>query len=129
MEINSKFGVDVIGHDCTNHGVTSRQTSILLQLSCGNFDVTDGKASLMLDVEVDADPSVGKSGYLLVAKREFIKLLTGVARDGVICRVKAKPAGEHAGRLGRPMFGGHFITSSDSRFPFHSPIPVFDRFE
>jgi hypothetical protein len=28
-----------------------------------------------------------------------------------------------------PMFGGNFISSSDSRFPFHYPLPIHDRFE
>lgn len=43
-------------------------------------------------------------------------------------RVHAKPMTIPGDKLG-PMFGGNFIYSSDSRFPFDHPIHLHDRFE
>lgn len=47
-------------------------------------------------------------------------------------RLIAIPVGDprlHDGTHRGPMFGGCYITSSDSRFPGEYPIPVHDRFE
>jgi hypothetical protein len=40
----------------------------------------------------------------------------------------AEPVEKPSGMCG-PMFGGNYITSSDSRFPGIYPIPVHDRYE
>ena len=43
--------------------------------------------------------------------------------------VKAIPVKEKSKNDLGPMFGGNFIYSSDSRFPFKYPIPIHDRYE
>jgi len=47
---------------------------------------------------------------------------------GDIPRTYAIPRELHDGGE-RPMFGGNFIYTSDSRFPSDSPIKIFDRME
>jgi hypothetical protein len=125
--INSEgLSVDVMGSDCTNGGATSGQRRVFLRVPGVHAGgVARGETILTLDVEVDADTGAAAPGRCVIAKPDFVFSLTG-ERRAAVCRVRAiPPALEDA----RPMFGGHFVWSSDSRFPFESPIPVHDRVE
>ena len=104
------LSVDIIGRDCTNYGVTSGKSRATLILDDAPiFEATQETPALGL-IEDD-----GPSGYLMVHS------------SGKVRRVKAAPIIDGKPKPG--MFGGHFIFTSDSRFPYDCPIPVFDRFE
>lgn len=97
--------VEVMGSDFTLNGVTSGKTrAILVGKGIPEiFEVDDEYPALTLV------PGYGKQRSLMAVP---------VNEDG-------KP------KVGRPMFGGHFIYSSDSRFTQISdqPVHVMDRFE
>ena len=93
--------VGIMGPDCTNYGVTSGKTN----------------ADLVLDGEPTSD-------QITHAKKSETPLLQLKPR-----RVGTIPMAVPYGETGYPMFGGHWIYTSDSRFPFEHPIPVHDRFE
>lgn len=124
--INSEgLGVEVMGMDCTAGGVTSGQRRVFLRVPgvhAGGPGVHP-VAVLTLDVELDANPLSAAPGLCVVAKPEFVFELTG-ERRAAVCRVRAIPPALESMST---MFGGHFVWSSDSRFPFSSPIPVHDR--
>ncbi len=89
--------------DCTNNGITSKENTIML---VGEgvpeiFEVKEGECYLELET-----------------------MHTGNKR----CKVINDPRGKktHMG-----MFGGNYVTTSDSRFSKVSnyPLPVLDRFE
>jgi len=87
--------VEIMGTDCTNHGVTSGHKQAIL--------VGEGI------------PEIFEPGDLPV-----LKLAKGYGTRKYI----ALPVNKNGG-----MFGGHFIYSSDSRFPSDAPIHVHDRYE
>jgi hypothetical protein len=91
--------VEVMGTDCTNEGVTSGVTEAILAGE-GIPEIFEAKAGRPL-------------------------LILGEGYKG---RLMAVPAGQPVGMIG-PMFGGHFVYTSDSRFPSGQPIHVHDRFE
>jgi len=92
--------VDVMGTDCTNNGVTSGKSRAILVLSdCQVFESSEDAPALKIEI--------GYKGRILA-----------VPYDSEIGK----------GKCGG-MFGGHFIYTSDSRFPHDYPIPVHDRFE
>lgn len=112
------LNVEIQGMDCTNRGVTSGRFNIRLREDLG----------LVVDLET---PEVTKAGYVMVLKSGFFYSITGVDELDPrkrVARVRAVPIINGKAILGG-MFGGHFIMSSDSRFPAETPIPVFDRFE
>jgi len=91
--------VDVMGDDCTNHGVTSGKDRALL--------VGEGIPEIF---EADDMPILKiVPGY---GSREYM----AIPYDCDISKTYA-------------MFGGHFIYSCDGRFPYDHPIHVHDRFE
>jgi len=132
------------GRDCTNRGVTSGQETATL---CGdgivelNHPRADAPA---LVIEYDLEPKGAKAGQLSVAKPEWLNKVGAGPKpssDPLAClrddhaagfkivNVVARPVnGDGQPRRGG-MFGGHYVKTSDSRFPFTSPIPVHDRFE
>lgn len=131
----------VIGTDCTNGGVTSGRKSVTLVADGvdGPFEPDDRAPEVALIY--DLDPQGASAGYLLVANPQWLAKVAG-ARSVVsefecfgadwssrhqIVRVRAVPVIDGKPKGG--MFGGNFITTSDSRFPISGPIPVFDRFE
>lgn len=91
--------VEVMGHDCTNHGATSGKDKAIL--------AGDGIDELFESTE-DAP--------LLILHRRGNYLV-------------AIPAKEPSQPMCGPMFGGRFIYTCDSRFPNDYPIPVHDRYE
>ena len=103
--------VSIMGSDCTNGGATSGKDHAVLEVKgCEVFNSGPDAPALVL-LEDD-----GCTGYLNVTKNE-----------NEVHRVKAVPIIDGKPKAG--MFGGNFIITSDSRFPYSSPIPVFDRFE
>lgn len=123
--------VDVIGSDCTGGGVTSGADRAILVWP-GMIDDYDRvfaprEGVPLLEVEVDEEPRGLRAGYLVVHKGQrtprgmMSEYRVGTER---IVRVRVKPYGREPG-----MFGGHFVVTSDSRFPFSGPVPVFDRYE
>lgn len=99
-----KVSVEIMGMDCTNNGVTSGHERALL--------VYDKKPSdkQFKHEEVESDLPILKLKYGR-GNRKFIAIPFNESDDAY------------------PQFGGHFIYSSDSRFPSDSPIHVHDRFE
>ena len=87
--------------DATNGGITSDVKSAVLI----------GK-----DIPEIFEPSNNTPGLEL----ELFNPFRDLSRAFII----AKPLGQRAG-----MFGGNFIYTSDSRFPFDYPIKVYDRYE
>ena len=104
--------VNVFGTDCTAGGVTSGKTKAIL--------IGDGIPEIFEPSE-DA-PAL----YLEVRSTSFGKGHLYLDHQGNTHKVIVSP-NEVENRSG--MFGGNFIHSSDSRFPFTAPIRVFDRFE
>lgn len=132
MEANKNEGVyvAVMGDDCTNGGATSGHRSVFLRVP-GSGMTGPGEQStipvLELLVDVDPDLNAVAPGRLVVAKAGFVRRLTGAPYGCMgYARVRAVPVGADPRRL---RFGGHWVWSSDSRFPFESPVPVFDRIE
>ncbi len=121
--------VSVIGRDCTANGVTSGKTRAVVVWPgmIDNYDrvFRPNEDAPLLEIEFDEGSQL-RAGYLAVHKgkrtpRGFMSEYGGPPR---IVRVRVKPYGKPAGS-----FGGHYIETSDSRFPFEGPIPVFDRYE
>ena len=105
--------VQIMGMDCTNGGVTSGKRNAIVGVpDSGPFESTQDTPGLVFIEDT------GVTGFLNVHKRTR-------ERDLQIVCVKAVPEGTGNGG----MFGGHFVWTSDSRFPYSSPVPVFDRFE
>ena len=95
--------VEVMGTDCTNGGATS------------------GKAHAFLVLTGEPEP---QREDLPLALRFPYLFLRPRRRSQIPMAV---PVGTDKDEY--PMFGGHFIYTSDSRFPFEHPIPVHDRYE
>ena len=94
--------VDIIGRDCTNNGVTSGEIN----------------AFLVLEKGVSYDEEHLKEHHFPI-----LRLVSGFGSRKLMA-VQYHSANEH-----RFMFGGHFIYTSDSRFPSDQPIHVHDRME
>lgn len=94
--------------DCTNNGVTNRYSSFVL-----TRPGVEGPFEARRDL-----PELRLISNGLDGKR--VPRCVPVNEDGTL-------AGVNDGRWG--MFGGNFVYTSDSRFPYSFPIPVFDRFE
>jgi hypothetical protein len=118
--------VDVIGHDCTAGGVTSgKKHAVLVWPGMTESDrVFAPRADMpLLEVEIDENPIGLRCGYLAVYDGGSTGFISSKHEPRIV-RVLVKPAGKAHGS-----FGGHFVTTSDGRFPFSGPIPVFDRYE
>jgi hypothetical protein len=116
--------VFIIGDDCTNGGVTSGCKHAVLRVKdCNVFTSQEGCPGLTL---IESDNLREYPGYLNIAHglRPTIR-----PEDAIIRRVRAVPLTEAGNPVLGGSFGGHYIESCDSRFPYESPIPVFDRFE
>ncbi len=119
------LSVSVIGADCTAGGVTSEKTRAIL-VGPGVPEIFASSAdSPALAFDAEFEPQGASAGYKLVADRKWAsKVLGREVNEDLVVRARAYPVGREGGS-----FGGHYITTSDSRFPFESPLPVFDRFE
>lgn len=133
----------IIGTDCTNGGVTSGRKSVTLigDGVSGPF-APDAEAPAVM-LEYDLDPKGARAGQLSVAKVSWLRALALLpagcsdfecmsedwASRHIIVNVVARPVDENGQPRRGGMFGGNFITTSDSRFPVTAPIPVHDRFE
>ena len=109
-----KHFVSIIGTDCTNGGVTSGQdhAHVIAEKDVPQLghDAIEGELPLLVFLE-----DQGPTGHLVIK------------HGGSIHRVKAVPLVN--GKPQGGMFGGHFLYTSDSRYPYENPVPVFDRFE
>jgi hypothetical protein len=92
--------VFIMGNDCTNRGVTSGKDSAIL---------------LLKPVDKETFKPSPNTPTLELRPRRMSKVPMAV------------PYGTPEGVY--PMFDGHWVYTSDSRFPFEHPIPVHDRFE
>lgn len=127
--------------DGSNGGATANVNSVTLigDGVRGPFEPDEDAPALWL--EYDLNPKGVRGGYLMVANVAWLREL-GIDKGPSgsfscfgndwserhqVVRVRAVPLVEGEPTCG--MFGGNFITTSDSRFPMTSPIPVFDRFE
>jgi hypothetical protein len=119
--------VFIMGDDCTNSGATSGKHKALL-VGPGIPEIfSPSDDTPTIEFEFEFDPQGHKLGYRMVAKPEWARMIlerTVYDNENLVVRALAKPAGSPPG-----MFGGHYIMTSDSRFPFEGPLPVFDRFE
>lgn len=97
------LGVDVYkcigGYDCTNGGVTSREGHFFIECVDGPW-TEDDLANRGTAATILVEGKAGNRTYL-------------------------KPKGE----VEYTMFGGNFVYSSDSRFPYDRPVHVHDRVE
>lgn len=133
----------IMGWDCTAGGVTSGQKDALLVGDGieGPFEASADRPTLML--EYDLNPQGASAGQLSVANVSWLRRVKG-ERSGCsefeclgddwaskhqIVNVVARPVGVDGKPRTGGMFGGHYIKTSDSRWPVTSPIPVHDRFE
>lgn len=107
--------VFIMGSDCTAGGVTSGKGRAILIGHPNIFESSPDTPALVL---VEDDTHRQGPGYLNVRSTDYL-----------VMRVRAVPADVDGLPVLGGMFGGHFIHTSDSRFPYCSPIPVFDRFE
>jgi len=135
--------VSVHGTDCTAHGVTSGRKYVTLigDGIAGVFEPGDDAPAIFL--EYDLEPKGAAAGQLSVATPEWLaKVANGKgtrspyeclesdwASRHRIVRVVGRPVDADGNPRRGGMFGGHYISTSDSRFPVTSPIPVHDRFE
>ncbi len=92
-------------HDCTNEGISSKHNDFIL-IGHGHgvpeiFDPTDETPALIL-----VERTIGGEKYLHAQPLENLR----------------------KGNVGW-MFGGHFVWTSDSRFPNKYPLPIHDRQE
>jgi hypothetical protein len=95
--------VDIIGTNATNGGITSgKKVALLVDPKNPNFG-----PRLVKDHKHDMPVLIVLSCY--TNKRHFMAFDAITLQSG--------------------MFGGHFIYTSDSRFPSEQPIHVHDRFE
>lgn len=103
--------VDVLrpanGSDFTNGGMSSRYTRAIL--------AGEGVAAVFEPDET--------TPLLILVRRNLRSSRTA----GRVEYLHAEPADKPAGKW--MMFGGNYITDSDSRFPSDYPIPVHDRTE
>tara|TARA_R110000796_G_scaffold93934_1_gene198592 strand:- start:189 stop:605 length:417 start_codon:yes stop_codon:yes gene_type:complete len=88
--------------------------------------VFDGYTDLV--VEIDTDPQGAAAGALVVLDEDTAKSL-GFERKPRIVRAVARPVGDFADAKKGGMMDGHYVTASDSRWPFATPVPIHDRFE
>ena len=99
--------------DCTNNGVTSRHSRMILFSQCTKEEAL--KHCIESGINVDS--------ALYLNMRELW------GEDHPFAEPLIKPSN----KVG-PMFGGNFVYTSDSRLynfggKYHLPIPVHDRFE
>jgi len=135
--------VFIQGQDCTAGGVTSgRDMAVLIGDGIPEiFEATEEHPALWL--EYDLQPKGARAGQLSVAKPDWLAKL-GIRRavsspyecltddwasKHQIVNVVARPINRDATILTSGMAGGHYISTSDSRFPITGPMPVHDRFE
>ena len=85
----------------------------------GLGDCTNGGISAKCDTVV----LLGHGPVEATADAPAVKLVQKAG--GYLCAVPVDQPANAAG----PMFGGHFIHTSDQRFPCDYPIPLHDRFE
>ena len=151
--LNKRTGlmVEIIGSDCTNYGVTSGGRSHCILVGDGiNAPFSADPEKPLLTLVIDFEPRGCAAGYLMLAKPDFLKKIGKLpsrekpagepvrahdffpmdyVSEHRVCRVRAVPVAPDGSPRTGGMFGGHYITSSDSRFPISGPVPVFDRFE
>lgn len=124
--------VEVMGRDCTNSGATSgKRKAILIGPGVPEiFNPSPDAPALYLIA--DTAPVGAAAGSLQLASTGWAEEM-GLPRgrhcaEAHTVRVRAVPLGPDGPVLGG-MAGGHYIHTSDGRFPTHAPIPVHDRIE
>lgn len=127
--MNKGLLVFIQGMDCTNDGVTSgRKQAVLIGPGIPEvFEPSDEHPALYIRFEFN--PYGAAPGYKMVANYAWASEVLGRFVDpneNLVVRILAEP-GDVGGRWN--MFGGQYVSTSDSRFPVCGPIPVFDRFE
>lgn len=130
------LSVEIIGHDCagTNSPTYHKTRAILRVEGCEIFDSTPESPPMCL---VYGDPERVEGGGLNVAGGYTVngegKLTPWNSTKGGsahIVRVRAVPIDPITGEaMLFGMFSGQYLTTSDSRFPCHAPIPCHSRFE
>lgn len=129
-------------YDCTNGGISSRHDRLTLLGDgiSGPFEPTEDAPAVAL--AYDLEPGPARAGYLMAAKPSWLRELAGLpaivsefacmspdwSAQHRLVRVRAVPVIDGKPKTGG-MFGGNYISTSDSRMPVHGPIPLFDRFE
>jgi hypothetical protein len=83
---------------------------------CTNNGATSGKSMAILIIK-------GCEVFFETENYPALKIIPGRGSRKYIAVPADTPEGVY------PMFGGHFIYSSDSRFIYNNPIHVHDRFE
>tara|TARA_R110000796_G_scaffold41179_2_gene101996 strand:+ start:43624 stop:43977 length:354 start_codon:yes stop_codon:yes gene_type:complete len=73
-------------------------------------------------VEISTETDGARAGALVVLKSKAAERM-GYRRRPMFLRVVVRPGGR------RGMFDGHYLATSDSRWPFETPVPIHDRFE
>lgn len=128
-------------YDCTNGGISSQHDSLTLVTDGvrGPFEPDEKAPEIAL--LVDFDPKGVSAGYLMVAKPDWLARLADepavigefecfgedwTSRHRVV-NVRAVPIIDGKPKGG--MFGGNYLSTSDSRFPVIGAVPIFDRFE
>jgi hypothetical protein len=135
---------NIMGTDCTAGGITSGRRDITLTGDGINGPFEPDESAPELRLEYDLNPQGAMAGQLSVAKVSWLRALGEITLGGCsefecmsadwasrhqIVNVVARPVDEDGKVKRGGMFGGHYIKTSDSRFPVTSPIPVHDRFE
>lgn len=125
--------VTVMGPDCTAGGITSgKRKAVLIGPGIPEiFSPSPDAPALYFAYELD--PVGAGPGALVAAKDHWawdrMDWNPKHYADVPVIRARAVPVGLAGNPLPGGMMGGHYVTTSDSRFPVHAPIPVHDRFE
>jgi len=92
--------------DTTNGGVTGKHNALVL---------------LVPGLDAPTEPDYTRPALVFVERY--------IGGKPAHFAIPAADARMHDAGYTTPMFGGHFVWSSDSRFPTPGPIPVHDRYE
>lgn len=108
--------VSIIGEDCTNGGATSGRHLAFIAHPEGPTLRAHAEKSGHPILEIDEFPAetCGKRAGKANLRRGDLSPLV------LVCRPEGRPAG---------MFGGNYVVTCDSRFPYAAPVAVFDRYE
>ena len=94
-------------------------------VDCTAGGISSGKQHLILESYVDSGGCERQMNAPFTGdETNTVRVVVG----NISGYVKAVPIKTPKGMVG-PMFGGNFIYSSDSRFPYKYPVPIHDRFE
>lgn len=128
-------------YDCTNGGISSGRKSLTLVADGVRGPFEPDEEAPEVTLLYDLEPKGARAGYLMVAKPDWLARIAGSkavigeyecmgsdwASRHQIVNVRVVPVIDGKPKSG--MFGGNYLSTSDSRFPVIGPIPIFDRFE